>query len=124
MTSKNIFANHLFKTASIKKSLASMPLIKVEFVVEISFETFGQIRYKDEDGRPWIKEFTGSKWSKEFFLQELNENSFSVFINNQQLLKGQTVRLIKKVDNQINTEIEFNLTGEKLFEGWFKFACA
>jgi hypothetical protein len=36
------------------------------------------------------------------------------------LQKGSYVTLIKKVDNEIIDQAEFQLSGEKLFEGWFK----
>jgi phage pi2 protein 07 len=34
----------------------TLPVIKVELSVEVSFETFGQVYYTDENGRSWIKE--------------------------------------------------------------------
>ena len=97
-----------------------IPLIKVELIVEISFESFGQVKYKDENGRPWIKEFSGSKWVKELYFRELGEVSFSVFVHNQYLKEGRRLKLIKKVDNEIIDQAEFQLSGDKLFEGWFK----
>ncbi|NQW78334.1 MAG: hypothetical protein HQ449_03360 [Chitinophagaceae bacterium] len=93
---------------------------KVELIVEISFETFGQVQYKDENGRPWIKEFSGSKWVKELYFRELGEVSFSVFVNNQYLKEGRHLKLIKKINNEIIDQAEFQLSGDKLFEGWFK----
>ena len=98
----------------------TLPLIKVELIVEISFETFGQVQYKDENGRPWIKEFNGPKWVKELYFRELGEVSFSVFVNNQYLQKGRSLNLIKKIDNEIIEQAEFQLCGYKLYEGWFK----
>ena len=103
-----------------KRKVDTLPLIKVELIVEISFETFGQVQYKDENGRPWIKEFNGSKWVKELYFRELGEVSFSVFVNNQYLKEGRRLKLIKKVDNEIIDQAEFQLSGDKLFEGWFK----
>ena len=35
----------------------------MELILEVNFETFGQVRFKDENGRPWIIEFNGSKWT-------------------------------------------------------------
>jgi hypothetical protein len=66
------------------------------------------------------KEFNGSKWVKELYFRELGEVSFSVFVNNQYLKEGRRLKLIKKVDNEIIDQAEFQLSGEKLFEGWFK----
>ena len=95
-------------------------LIKVELIVEISFETFGQVKYTDENGRPWIKEFVGNRWLKEIFLKQPKEIKLSVFVNNQFLEKGRYVTLIKKIDDQVVDQKEFQLSGDKLFEGWFK----
>ena len=108
----NLFPNN--------RIMDTLPLIKVELIVEISFETFGQVQYKDENGRPWIKEFNGPKWVKELYFRELGEVSFSVFVNNQYLQKGRSLNLIKKIDNEIIEQAEFQLSGDKLFEGWFK----
>ena len=71
--------------------METLPLIKVELIIEISFETFGQVQYTDENGRPWIKEFAGKGRIKEIFLKQLTEIKFSVFINNQFLQKGRYV---------------------------------
>ena len=77
----------------------TIPLIKVELIVEISFETFGQVQYTDENGRPFIKEYVGNRWSKEIFLKQPKEIKFSVFVNNQFLQKGRYITLIKKIDD-------------------------
>jgi len=98
----------------------TIPLTKVELILELNFETFGQVQYNDENGRPWIKEFRGSKWSKELHFRELGEVNFSVFINNQYLHKGRILTLIKKIDNDVFDQKEFRLNGNKIFEGWFK----
>ena len=95
-------------------------LIKVELIVEISFETFGQVKYTDENGRPWIKEFVGNRWLKEILLKQPKEIKLSVFVNNQFLEKGRYVTLIKKIDDEVVDQKEFQLSGDKLFEGWFK----
>ena len=95
-------------------------LIKVELIVEISFETFGQVKYTDENGRPWIKEFVGNRWLKEIFLKQPREIKLSGFVNNQFLEKGRYVTLIKEIDDQVVDQKEFQLSGDKLFEGWFK----
>ncbi len=103
-----------------KRKVDTLPLIKVELIVEISFETFGQVQYTDENGRPRIKEFVGNRWLKEIFLKQTREIKFSVFISNQFLQKGKYVTLIKKIDDEVIDKKEFQLSGDKLFEGWFK----
>ena len=120
MASRTISLKDIFKLIPSNRIMDMIPLIKVELIVEISFETFGQVQYKDENGRPWIKEFSGSKWEKELYFRELGEVSFSVFVNNQYLKEGRHLKLIKKVDNEIINQAEFQLSGDKLFEGWFK----
>ena len=103
-----------------KRKVDTLPLIKVELIVDISFETFGQVQYTDENGRPRIKEFVGNRWLKEIFLKQTREIKFSVFISNQFLQKGKYVTLIKKIDDEVIDKKEFQLSGDKLFEGWFK----
>ena len=120
MVSRTISLKDIFKLIPNNRIIDMIPLIKVELIVEISFESFGQVQYKDENGRPWIKEFSGSKWVKELYFRELGEVSFSVFVNNQNLKEGRYLKLIKKVDNEIIDQAEFQLSGDKLFEGWFK----
>jgi len=120
MAPRTILLKDIFKLIPSNRIMDMIPLIKVELIVEISFETFGQVQYKDENGRPWIKEFSGSKWAKELYFREFREVSFSVFVNNQYLKEGRRLKLIKKVDNEIIEQAEFQLSGEKLFEGWFK----
>ena len=120
MASRTISVKDIYNLFPNNSIMDTLPLIKVELIVEISFETFGQVQYKDENGRPWIKEFSGSKWAKELYFRELREVSFSVFVNNQYLQKGRSLNLIKKIDNEIIEQAEFQLSGDKLFEGWFK----
>jgi hypothetical protein len=45
---------------------------------------------------------------------------FMYFLNNQFQSKGQWVKLIKKVDNELVDQKEFKIDGDKLFDGWFK----
>jgi len=120
MAPRTITFKDIFKLIPNNRIMDMIPLIKVELIIEISFETFGQVQYKDENGRPWIKEFSGSKWVKELYFRELGEVSFSVFVNNQYLKEGRHLKLIKKVDNEIIDQVEFQLSDDKLFEGWFK----
>ena len=120
MVSRTISLKDIFKLIPNNRIIDTIPLTKVELMLELNFETFGQVQYKDENGRPWIKEFSGSKWAKELYFRELGEVSFSVFVNNQYLKEGRRLKLIKKVDNEIIDQAEFQLSDEKLFEGWFK----
>jgi hypothetical protein len=120
MPPKHISLKDIFNLFPNNRIMDAIPLTKVELMLELNFETFGQVQYKDENGRPWIKEFSGSKWAKELYFRELAEVSFSVFVNNQYLKEGRRLKLIKKVDNEIIEQAEFQLSGEKLFEGWFK----
>ena len=120
MSFRNILLKDIFKLIPNNRIVDMIPLIKVELIVEISFETFGLVKYKDENGRHWIKKFRGSKWVKELYFREFGEVSFSVFINNQYLQKEKSLTLIKKIDNEIIKQAEFHLSGDKLFEGWFK----
>jgi hypothetical protein len=120
MASRTISVKDFYNLFPNKWKVDTLPLIKVELIVEISFETFGQVQYTDENGRPRIKEFVGNRWLKEIFLKQTREIKFSVFISNQFLQKGKYVTLIKKIDDEVIDKKEFQLSGDKLFEGWFK----
>ena len=120
MVLRSISLKDIFKLIPYKRINDLTPLIKVEFILEVNFETFGQVQYKDENSRPRINEFKGSKWVKKLYFRELKDVGFSVFINNQYLQKGRNLTLIKKIDNEIIEQAEFQLSGDKLFEGWFK----
>jgi hypothetical protein len=120
MPPKHISLKDIFNLFPNNRIMDTIPLTKVELILELNFETFGQVQYIDENARPWIKEFSGSKWAKELHFRELTEVSFSVFINNQYLQKGRSLTLVKKIDNDIVDQKEFQLSGDKIFEGWFK----
>ena len=120
MAPRTILLKDIFKLIPNNRIMDTLPMIKVELIVEISFETFGQVQYTDENGRPWIKEFVGNRWVKEIFLKQPKEINFSTFVNNQFLQRGRHLKLIKKVDNEVVDQKEFQLSGDKLFEGWFK----
>ncbi len=53
MSFRNILLKDIFKLIPNNRIVDMIPLIKVELIVEISFETFGQVQYKDENGRPY-----------------------------------------------------------------------
>lgn len=94
-------------------------LMKLELIIELDFESFGQIRYIDENGRPWIKEFFGHFWSKVIFVKQKQEINCSVFVNNQYLQKERKLKIIQKINNEIIGQKEFNLSSEKIYDGWF-----
>ena len=116
----SISIKDILKFIRNKGVIVTSPLIKVELILEVSFETFGQVQYKDENGRPWIKEFNGSKWEQVLFFKELIDVEFSVFINNQFLLNGESLTLIKKIDNEITEQTKYQINNDKLYEAWFK----
>ncbi|MFZ4103728.1 MAG: hypothetical protein ACOYKI_03265 [Sediminibacterium sp.] len=120
MASRTISVKDFYNLFPSNRKIDTLPLIKVELIVEISFETFGQVQYTDENGRPRIKEFVGNRWLIEIFLKQTREIKFSVFVSNQFLQKGKYVTLIKKIDDEVVDKKEFQLSGDKLFEGWFK----
>ena len=120
MSPRTISVKDIYNLFPNNRIMDTIPLIKVELIVEISFETFGQVQYTDENGRPFIKEYVGNRWSKEIFLKQPKEIKFSVFVNNQFLQKGRYITLIKKIDDEVADQKEFQLSGDKLFEGWFK----
>jgi hypothetical protein len=120
MSPRNISVKDIYNLFPNNRIMDTLPLIKVELIIEVSFETFGQVWYTDENGRPWIKEFRGNSWSKEILLKDNRKLGFSVFLNNQFQSKDQWVSLIKKVDNELADQKEFKIDGDKLFDGWFK----
>jgi hypothetical protein len=120
MGPRTISIKDIYKIFPNNRLIENIPLAKVELILEINFETFGQVQYTDENGRIWIREFVGSRWSKEIHVDQSKEIKFSVFVYNQFLQKGRYVRMIKKIDNEVIDQKEFQLTGDKLFEGWFK----
>ena len=120
MAPRTILLKDIFKLIPSNRIMDMIPLIKVELIVEISFETFGQVQYKDENGRPWIKEFRGEKWAKELLMKDKRDIGFSVFINNQFQQRYQVLTLKKIVNDELVDQKAFPIEGDKLFEGWFK----
>lgn len=120
MAARIISLKEFFKLFTNNRMMDTLPLIKVELLVEINFETFGQVQFTDDNGRPWIKEFVGNSWSKEIYLRQHKEIIFRVFVNNTFLQKGRKVTLIKKINNEVIDQKDFELSSDKLFEGWFR----
>jgi hypothetical protein len=120
LAARIISLKDFFKLFPGNRMMDTLPLIKVELIVDINFETFGQVQFTDDNGRPWIKEFVGNSWSKEIYLRQHKEILFRVFVNNTFLQKGRKVTLIKKIDNEVVDQKDFELSSDKLFEGWFR----
>ncbi len=120
MAARIISLKDFFKLLPDNRMMDTLPLIKVELMVEINFDTFGQVQFTDDNGRPWIKEFVGNSWSKEIYLRQHKEIIFRVFVNNTFLQKGRKVTLIKKINNEVIDQKDFELSSDKLFEGWFR----
>jgi hypothetical protein len=120
MASRTISVKDIYNLFPNNRKMDTLPLIKVELIVEISFETFGQVQYTDENGRPWIKEFRGEKWAKELLMKDKRDIGFSVFINNQFQQRNQVLTLKKIVNDELVDQKAFPIEGDKLFEGWFK----
>lgn len=120
MAARIISLKDFFKLFPDNRMMDTLPLIKVELIVKINFDTFGQVQFTDDNGRPWIKEFVGNSWSKEIYLRQHKEIIFRVFVNNTFLQKGRKVTLIKKINNEVVDQKDFELSSDKLFEGWFR----
>jgi hypothetical protein len=120
MSINKISVKDVYKMFPNNRIMDTLPLLRVELIVEVSFETFGQVWFTDENGRPWIKEFRGNQWTKEIFMNDKRIIGFSVFINNQFQQKNQSLKLIKKVDEILVDQKVFTIDGDKLFDGWFK----
>ncbi len=120
MAARIISLKDFFKLFPDNRMMDTLPLIKVELIVKINFDTFGQVQFTDDNGRPWIKEFVGNSWSKEIYLRQHKEIIFRVFVNNTFLQKGRKVTLIKKINNEVIDQKDFELSSDKLFEGWFR----
>jgi hypothetical protein len=95
-------------------------LSTVELQVELSFTTFCQISYTNEEGNYCIREFTGKTWSKKLFLTQEREIQFSVFVNNHLLLKEQTMVMTKLVDDKIVSQQKIQLNATSTYSGWYK----
>jgi len=120
LAARIISLKDFFKLFPDNRMMDTLPLIKVELIVKINFDTFGQVQFTDDNGRPWIKEFVGNSWSKEIYLRQHKEIIFRVFVNNTFLQKGRKVTLIKKINNEVIDQKDFELSSDKLFEGWYR----
>lgn len=120
MSPHKISVKDIYKIFPNNRIMDTILLIKVELIIELNFETFGQVWYTDENGRPWIKEFRGGIWTKEIILKDNRKIGFSVFVNNQFQEAGRHVTLTKKVNNEIEDQKEFKIDAEKVFDGWFR----
>ena len=69
MSLNKVSVKDIYKIFPNNRIIDTTPLIKVELMIEVSFETFGQVWFTDENGRPWIREFRGQIWTKEIFVK-------------------------------------------------------
>ena len=120
MSLHKISVKGIYKIFPNNSIMDTIPIIKVELMIELNFETFGQVWYTDENGSPWIKEFRGNAWAKELLMKDNRSIGFSVFINNQFQEAGRYVTLTKKIDNLLVDQKVFRIDKEKIFDGWFK----
>ena len=110
-----------FINSITKKNLIEIKhLSTVELQVELSFTTFCQISYTNEEGNYCIREFTGKTWSKKIFLTQEREIQFSVFVNNHLLLKKQTMVMTKLVNEKIVRQQKIQLDATSTYSGWYK----
>jgi len=109
-----------FKKYFFPQKAVNLCLFKVELIAEINFETFGQILYNDANGHPCIEEFQGNRWSKKIFITDINKIKFRLFVYNQYLKQGRYLFLIKKIDDVIVDQLEFQVNENKLYDGWFE----
>jgi hypothetical protein len=120
MSLNKISIKDIYRIFPNNNILDTVPLIKIQLIIEVSFETFGQVWFTDESGRPWIREFRGNKWTKEILIKDNRNTGFSVFINNQFQQRNEVLILKKVVNDELVDQKSFAIDGDKLFEGWFK----
>jgi hypothetical protein len=120
MSLNKISVKDIYKIFPNNSIMDTVPLTKVELIIEVSFKTFGQVWFTDENGRPWIREFNGEKWTKELLMKDKRDIGFSVFINNQFQQRYQVLTLKKIINDELVDQKTFAIDGDKLFEGWFK----
>ena len=120
MSPLKIALQKLINSITNKNLIEIKHLSTVELQVELSFTTFCQISYTNEEGNYCIREFTGKTWSKKLFLTQEREIQFSVFVNNHLLLKGQTLVMTKLVDDKIVVQQKIQLNATSTYSGWYK----
>ena len=120
MSPLKIALQKLINSITNKNLIEIKHLSTVELQVELSFTTFCQISYTNEEGNYCIREFTGKTWSKKLFLTQEREIQFSVFVNNHLLLKDQTVVMTKLVDDKIVSQQKIQLDAKSTYSGWYK----
>ncbi len=120
MSLNKISVKDIYKIFPNNSIMDTVPLTKVELIIEVSFTTFGQVWFTDENGRPWIREFNGEKWTKELLMKDKRDIGFSVFINNQFQQRYQVLTLKKIINEELIDQKTFAIDGDKLIEGWFK----
>ena len=120
MSPLNIALQKFINSITNKNLIEIKHLSTVELQVELSFTTFCQISYTNEEGNYCIREFTGKTWSKKLFLTQEREIQFSVFVNNHLLLKGQTLVMTKLVDDKIVVQQKIQLNATSTYSGWYK----
>ena len=120
MSPLKIALQKLINSITNKNLIEIKHLSTVELQVELSFTTFCQISYTNEEGNYCIREFTGKTWSKKLFLTQEREIQFSVFVNNHLLLKGQTLVMTKLVDDKIVVQQKIRLNATSTYSGWYK----
>ena len=120
MSPLKIALQKLINSITNKNLIEIKHLSTVELQVEISFTTFCQVSYTNEEGNYCIREFTGKTWSKKLFLTQERDIQFSVFVNNHLLLKGQTLVMTKLVDDKIVGQQKIQLNATSTYSGWYK----
>ena len=120
MSPLKIALQKLINSVTNKNLIEIKHLSTVELQVELSFTTFCQISYTNEEGNYCIREFTGKTWSKKLFLTQERDIQFSVFVNNHLLLKGQTLLMTKLVDDKIVVQQKIQLNATSTYSGWYK----
>lgn len=112
----------LIQTKAFRKkrdTKLSICLENLEYSITVSFSTYCLVKFEDENNFPKIKEFHGKNWSFKKLVSPGSTNRIRVFINNYQLLKGQTLTLSKKIGDTITEKI-IQINSGNPFEGWFE----
>lgn len=120
MSTLKIALQKFIKSITNKNLIEIKPVITVELQVELSFTTFCQVSYTNEEGNYCIREFTDKTWSKKLYLTQEREIQFSVFVNNHLLLKEQTMVMTKLVDDKIVSQQKIQLNATSTYAGWYK----